>query len=246
MDTKGEIREDINCALKALSRSSSFTASKSRTASSCLLKSWISLYPVYISVMAPFSFPRVFCWPRKSFWLRITTNRVMRTAEGTMRNTTAAIRRLMESIMANARIICRIPLKICIRVCWRPFDKVSRSLVTRLSTSPKGWASKYFTGSLASFFSTASRRSCMALWIEPVRAKAMTLWVRVFNRYSPRSTAIRRPRRSNSTDAPGTFRIRSRAFCTRRVVAMPSTEGEMESVRVVRQTMRTDRKNPPL
>ena len=44
-------------------------------------------------------------------------------------------------------------LIVCCRLCWR----LSMSLVTRLSMSPRGWRSTYRSGSRWSFVSTSAR-----------------------------------------------------------------------------------------
>ena len=56
-----------------------------------------------------------------------------------------------------------------LRVCCRLCATLSMSLVTRLSSSPRGWASKYGRGSRPSFASTSRRRLKIVRFTAPVR-----------------------------------------------------------------------------
>ncbi len=60
-------------------------------------------------------------------------------------------------------------LSVCCRLC----ATLSMSFVTRLSSSPRGWASKYGSGSRLSLSSTSRRSAKMVRFTAPVRIQAM-------------------------------------------------------------------------
>ena len=76
------------------------------------------------------------------------------------------------NIMIATPMSVRIDVRICVIVCCRLCDRLSMSLVTRLSRSPRGWLSMYFSGSRLSLFSTDSRRRYIERWTTPARMYA--------------------------------------------------------------------------
>ncbi len=75
----------------------------------------------------------------------------------------------MMNIMIATPIIVRIDVRICEIVCCRLWARLSMSLVTRLSRSPRGWPSMYLSGSRLSLCSTDSRRRYIDRWTTPAR-----------------------------------------------------------------------------
>ena len=65
---------------------------------------------------------------------------------------------LMVSIMMSTPMMVSTDVMICVALCCSDCEMLSMSLVMRLSTSPRGWSSKYLSGSRASFSSALRRR----------------------------------------------------------------------------------------
>ena len=92
------------------------------------------------------------------FCERLAMSMVTTTESGTTSSEIRASSQLMESIMMSTPMIVSATVMSCVRLCCSDCEMLSMSLVTRLSTSPRGWSSKYLSGRRASF-SSACRRS---------------------------------------------------------------------------------------
>ena len=64
---------------------------------------------------------------------------------------------LIVSIRMSTPMTVRSDVMSWVRLCWSVWPMLSMSLVTRLRTSPRGWPSKYLSGSRPSFSSTSWR-----------------------------------------------------------------------------------------
>ena len=82
---------------------------------------------------------------------------VTTTDKGTTTSETRARSGLIQIMSASVPTTFRIELRIWLSPCCRVVLTLSMSLVTRLSTSPCEWLSKYFSGSRDSFASTSRR-----------------------------------------------------------------------------------------
>ena len=60
----------------------------------------------------------------------------------------------MKNIITSTPMTVSTEVISCESVCWSVWATLSMSLVTRLSSSPRGWPSWYFSGSRDSFAST--------------------------------------------------------------------------------------------
>ena len=92
------------------------------------------------------------------FCERLAMSMVTTTDTGTTSNEMRASSQLMVSIMMRTPTMVSVDEMICVRLCCSDCEMLSMSLVMRLSTSPRGWSSKYLSGRRASF-SSACRRS---------------------------------------------------------------------------------------
>ena len=62
---------------------------------------------------------------------------------GTASSETTASSGLIGSIMIRTPMIVSSDVISWVRLCWSVWPMLSMSFVTRLSTSPRGWLSKY-------------------------------------------------------------------------------------------------------
>ena len=72
------------------------------------------------------------------------------------------------NIITSVPTSVSVEVSIWLRVCCMPWARLSMSLVTRESRSPRGWPSTYLSGSRLSLASTSSRRRYMVRWTIPV------------------------------------------------------------------------------
>ncbi len=82
---------------------------------------------------------------------------VTATVSGMMTTEIRASSGLIQIIIASTPITVRADVRIWLRPCCSTVETLSMSLVTRLSTSPWEWLSKYFNGRRASLASTSRR-----------------------------------------------------------------------------------------
>ena len=88
---------------------------------------------------------------------RLPITVVMPTATGMVIRAIRARVGEMQNIITVTPMIVSSEVSSWLRVCCRAWEMLSMSLVTRLSTSPRGNLSKYDSGSRLSFASTSSR-----------------------------------------------------------------------------------------
>ena len=91
----------------------------------------------------------------------------MTTETGTTSTEMRASSQLMESIMISTPTIVSAAVMICVMLCCSDCEMLSMSLVMRLSTSPRGWSSKYLSGRRASFSSASCRSLYMVRCVTP-------------------------------------------------------------------------------
>ena len=112
-----------------------------------------------------------------------------------------------------------------LRVCCSVVEMLSMSLVTRESSSPRGWPSKYRSGSRCSFSSTSSRSRYTTRWTTPFSSRP---WIQPNTddaKYSASTHVSTLPRAQKSMPAPGTCRIRSSTPSKMMSVACPRIFG---------------------
>ena len=90
-EISGLIMEETNCAFRACFWSLPLISLNRSWEDCCLPNSRISLYPVYSSVIVPFSSPRESCCALKCFWLFLTTATLIRILTGMISTTSHAI-----------------------------------------------------------------------------------------------------------------------------------------------------------
>ncbi len=117
-----------------------------------------TLWPVNISSTWPLRSPVVSHCLANCFCERLAISTVITTEIGTTSTEISASSQLMVSIMMSTPMMVSAEVMICVRLCCSDCEMLSMSLVMRLSTSPRGWSSKYLSGRRASF-SSAFRRS---------------------------------------------------------------------------------------
>ena len=96
-------------------------------------------------------------WAAKCFCDRRATRKVTPIDIGTITSEISASSQLIDSIMTSTPRMVRMEVSSWLRPCCRVVVTLSMSLVTRLSTSPWGWLSKYWRGRRASLASTSRR-----------------------------------------------------------------------------------------
>ena len=122
--------------------SSSFFAAKVRSTSACRPKTLTSWWPVKVSSMIPLSSPVAAHCRTKSFWLRLPIAAVTSTEIGMDTSATSARSQEIQNIIPRTAKTVSSELSSCERVCCSDIETLSMSLVTRLSSSPRGWPSK--------------------------------------------------------------------------------------------------------
>ena len=147
----------MNCARKLASYSVSFCLSKIAADSSRRPNTLTSECPVYISSMCALSLPVVAHCLMKFGCARLPIFAATTADSGTVTSAITASSGEIRNIMISTPITVSSDETICDSVCCSDIARLSMSLVTRESTSPRGWRSKYFSGSRANFSSTSSR-----------------------------------------------------------------------------------------
>lgn len=177
----GWMMPEMNCALNDALYSSAFWSWNSETACSCRPNTFTSAWPVYISSMWEFSVPVTFHCCTNCGCERLAIAMVTTNDSGTVTSATTASSGEIQNIMPSTPRTVSTEVMSCESVCCRVWATLSMSLVTRLSTSPRGCPSKYFSGSRPSLASTCSRSPrtvrCTAPvvtypWIQPNSAEA--------------------------------------------------------------------------
>ena len=74
---------------------------------------------------------------------------------GTVTSAITASSGEIQNIITSTPTTVSTEVMSCDSVCWSVCATLSMSLVTRLSSSPRGWESKYLSGSRDSFASTS-------------------------------------------------------------------------------------------
>lgn len=200
----GWIIPEMNCARKLAWYSVSFCWSKIAADSSRLPNTLTSEWPVYISSTCALSLPVVAHCLMKLGWARFPTLPATTADSGTVTSAISASSGEIRNIMISTPITVSSDETIWDSVCCSDCARLSMSLVTRDSTSPRGWRSKYFSGSRANFSSTCSRRRYTACCTRVVVSRA---WI------SPKNDAMTNsastvsriwPTLSKSMPTPGT------------------------------------------
>ncbi len=76
------------------------------------------------------------------------------------------------NIITSVPTSVSVEVSIWLSVCCMPWARLSMSLVTRLSRSPRAWPSTYLSGRWLSLASTASRRRYIVRCTIPVSTQA--------------------------------------------------------------------------
>ena len=113
--------------------------------------------PVCISSTCPLSVPVIFHWAANCFCERLAMRAATMTEAGTASSEMTASSGLMRTIITSTPMTVRTDVMSWVRLCWSVWPMLSMSLVTRLRMSPRGWLSKYLSGSRPSFSSTSVR-----------------------------------------------------------------------------------------
>ncbi len=117
-----------------------------------------TLWPVNISSTWPLRSPVVSHCRANCFCERFAISIVMTTEIGITSSEIRDSSQLMVSIMMSTPMMVSTDVMICVALCCSDCEMLSMSLVMRLSTSPRGWSSKYLSGRRASFSSACRRR----------------------------------------------------------------------------------------
>ena len=94
-------------------------------------------------------------------------NKVMKKDSGTVSSDTSASNGEIQNIIPSTPSTVMMLVIAWVIVCCIVVAMLSMSLVTRLSRSPRGWVSKYFSGSRPSLTSTSSRSRYIVRWVTP-------------------------------------------------------------------------------
>ena len=163
----GWIMPEMNCARKLAAYICSFASSNSSMACLRWPKTLTNSWPVNISSMWPLTLPVHFHCPTNCPCERFAMNRVTANDSGTVSNDTSASSGEIQNIMPSTpSTVIRLVIA-WVMVCCIVVEMLSMSLVTRLSRSPRGWVSKYFSGSRPSLRSTSSRSRYIVRWVTP-------------------------------------------------------------------------------
>ena len=94
-------------------------------------------------------------------------NSVTANDNGTVSSDTSARIGEIQNIIASTPSTVMMLVIAWVMVCCIVVAMLSMSLVTRLSRSPRGWVSKYFSGSRPSLTSTSSRNRYIMRCVTP-------------------------------------------------------------------------------
>src|SRR6476469_886508 len=221
----GMIRPDTNCAPDEAWYSSSLRLRNSSSDSCCRPNPFTSWCPVNDSSMCAFNAPVCFHCAMNSFCARLPTALVTNTEAGMISSAITASSGEIVNIMIMTPTTVSTEVSSWLIVCCNVVEMLSMSLVTRESNSPRGWPSKYRSGSRGSLASTSSRsvstRRCTTLFSSHPCASENSDDVR----YSPSTQASTEPSAPKSMPAPGTPRNRAMMPLKMMSVACPRTFG---------------------
>ena len=159
----------MNCAMNPASYSSSFllrnVASTSRWRPNTLTNEW----PVNASSICALSAPVCRHWATNRPCERLVIALIVKIDSGTVITAMHASSGEMMNIITVTPTIVRTDVSIWLSDCCRLWAMLSMSLVTRLSRSPRGSPSMYFSGRRLSLSSTSLRRRRMVRWTTPAR-----------------------------------------------------------------------------
>ena len=138
----GMISPLTNCAPNDASYSLSFSSAKVRSTSSWRPKTLTSAWPEKVSSMWALSLPVRRHWSMNMPWLRFITAPVTTIVIGTVTSATSASCQEIENIMTTTKTTVSSEVSSWLIVCCSDWLMLSMSLVTRLSSSPRGCLSK--------------------------------------------------------------------------------------------------------
>ena len=138
----GMISPLTNCAPNDASYSLSFSSAKVRSTSSWRPNTLTSAWPEKVSSMWALSWPVRRHWSMNMPWLRFITAPVTTIVTGTVTSATSASCQEIENIITTTKTTVSNEVSSWLMVCCSDWLMLSMSLVTRLSSSPRGCLSK--------------------------------------------------------------------------------------------------------
>ena len=169
---------DSACAEKLLAHSARLASSNCAWAAASCLNTWIRVWPLQASSTVPLSTPVARHCAAKAGRDRAVRPAATPTAASTAAPATRVIRGDSHSIMASTPTRLSADISTWLSTCCRLWLRLSRSLVMRLMTSPRGCWSNQARGSTASLSSvcwrsvrtTACNRPVLSQACHPLRA----------------------------------------------------------------------------
>src|SRR5918993_3589103 len=158
----GCMRLDMNWAPNDDSNSSSLVRRKRSSTSDWRPNALTTACPVKVSSIWALSAPVLRHCDRYLGRARAAMSRITRTDSGTVTSATTASSGEMVNITAATPTSSSTEVSIWLSVCWRLWATLSRSLVTRLSRSPRAWRSMYERGRALSLASARARNRNMS------------------------------------------------------------------------------------
>ena len=131
----------MNWAPKLASNSSSFVSRKRSSTSRWRPKLFTMAWPVKASSTWALSAPVCLHWAMKRGRARALIVFIVHSDTGTVTSATTASSGEMVNIITTTPMSVSVDTRIWLMVCWRLWARLSMSLVTRLSRSPRGWRS---------------------------------------------------------------------------------------------------------
>ena len=138
----GMINPERNWAAKLARYSSPFSASNERCTSSCRPNTLTRAWPVKASSIWALRDPVRRHWATNCRWERRITSPASTIDTGMVTRATSASVGEMANIIATTKTTVSTDVSSWLIVCCRVWDTLSMSLVTRLSSSPRGCRSK--------------------------------------------------------------------------------------------------------
>jgi hypothetical protein len=160
-----------NCAPKLAPNSSSFVSSKRSCCSRSRPNARTSAWPVKASSTCAFRVPVWVHWAMNRFFDRAVIALIPNTATGIVKMTINDMSSEIEIIRMSTPTSVRVEMSVMLIVCCRLWARLSMSLVTRLSRSPRGVLSMYASGKRLSLSSTWARSLCIDRWITPASTR---------------------------------------------------------------------------
>ena len=160
----GMIRPETNCARNDASYSFSFSSAKVRSIACWRPKTLTRSWPEKVSSMWALSLPVLrhwaMNWPCERFMILAVTN----IETGTETSAISASSGEIQNIVDSTATTVSSEVSSWLIVCCRVWLTLSMSLVTRLSSSPRGCWSKYSSGSALTLSSTSPRIRRTVFW----------------------------------------------------------------------------------